>query len=62
MFYIGIANILYTSTWKVFGIWCSRRTENIIWTDRARNEEMLHRVKDERNILHTAKKKKKLRV
>jgi hypothetical protein len=35
--------------------------EKISWTDGLRNEEVLHRVKDERNIvhkLHTIKKKK----
>jgi predicted small metal-binding protein len=26
--------------------------EKISWTDRARNEEVLHRVKEHRNILH----------
>jgi hypothetical protein len=30
----------------------------ISWTDRVRNEEVLHRVKEERNILHTIKRKK----
>jgi len=30
----------------------------ISWTDRARNEEILHSVKKERNTLHTAKRKK----
>jgi hypothetical protein len=29
--------------------------ENISWTDRVRNEEVLHRVKEERNILHSKK-------
>ena len=28
------------------------------WTDRVRNEEVLHRVKEERNILHTIKRLK----
>jgi len=27
--------------------------EKISWTDHVRNEEVLHRVKEERNILHT---------
>jgi hypothetical protein len=27
--------------------------EKISWTDRVRNEEVLHRVKEERNIVHT---------
>jgi hypothetical protein len=32
--------------------------ETISWTDRVRNEEVLHRVKEERNILHTVKRRK----
>jgi hypothetical protein len=28
------------------------------WTDRVRNEEVLHRVKEERNIVHTKKRRK----
>jgi hypothetical protein len=35
-----------------------RRMENISWTDRVRNEDVLHRVKEERNILHTIKRRK----
>ena len=30
---------------------CWRRLEKIIWTDHVRNEEVLHLVKKERNIL-----------
>jgi hypothetical protein len=30
----------------------------ISWTDRVRNEEVLHRVKEERNIVHTIKRRK----
>jgi hypothetical protein len=29
---------------------------NISWIDRVRNDEILHRVQEERNILHTIKK------
>jgi hypothetical protein len=29
--------------------------DKISWTDRVRNEEVLHRVKEERNILHAVK-------
>jgi L-serine deaminase len=29
--------------------------EKISWTDRVRNEDVLHRVKEERNIVHTIK-------
>jgi hypothetical protein len=32
--------------------------EKISWTDRVRNEEMLHRVKEEWNIIHTVKRRK----
>jgi hypothetical protein len=39
------------------GMWCWRRMK-ISWTDRVRNEEVLHRVKEGRNILHTIKRRK----
>jgi hypothetical protein len=32
--------------------------EKISWTDRVRNEEVLHRVKEERNIVHIIKRRK----
>jgi hypothetical protein len=32
--------------------------DKIVWTDRVRNEEVLHGVKEERNILHTIKRRK----
>ena len=32
-------------------VWCWRRMEKISWTDRVRNEEVLRRVKGQRNIL-----------
>jgi hypothetical protein len=32
--------------------------DKISWTDRVRNEEVLHRVKEERNIVHTIKRRK----
>jgi hypothetical protein len=35
-----------------------RRVEKINWTDRVRNEEMLHGVKEEKNILRTIKIRK----
>ena len=37
-------------------MWCWRRMENISWTDCVRNEEVLHGVMEERNILRTIKK------
>ena len=41
-----------------FQMWCWRKNVKIIWTDQVRNEEVLHRVKEERNILHTIKIRK----
>jgi hypothetical protein len=32
--------------------------EKISWTDRVRNEEVLHRVTEQRNILHAVKRRK----
>jgi hypothetical protein len=32
--------------------------EKISWTDHARNEEVLHRVEEQRNILHGIRKQK----
>jgi len=39
-----------------FEIWCWERMEKISWTDRVRNEEVLLRVEEERNILHIVKR------
>jgi hypothetical protein len=39
-------------------MWCWRRMEKISWTDRVRNEEVLRRVKEERNIIHTTDRMK----
>jgi hypothetical protein len=41
-----------------FEMWCWRRMENISWTDHVRNEEVLLRVKEQRNILHEIRKRK----
>jgi hypothetical protein len=40
-----------------FQMWCWRVMEKISWTNRV-NNEVLHRVKGERNILHTVKRRK----
>ena len=37
-------------------MWCWRRMEKISWTDRVRNEEVLIRAKEQRNILHEISK------
>jgi hypothetical protein len=39
-------------------MWYWRRMEKISWTDRVRNEKVLHTVKEDRNILHTTKIRK----
>jgi hypothetical protein len=51
--------------WKVdhkylvsFEMWCWRRMEKTSWTDRVRNEEVLCRVREERDILCTIKRRK----
>ena len=41
-----------------FEMLCWRRMEKISWTDRVRNGEVLHRVKVDRNILHTVNRRK----
>jgi len=50
--------------WKVdqkhlesFEMCCWRRMETISWTDRVRNEEVLLRVKELKNILHEISKR-----
>ena len=35
-----------------FEMWCWRRMEKISWTDHVRNEEVLLRVNEQRNIIH----------
>jgi len=41
-----------------FEMWCWRRMEKISWTDHMRNEEVLLRVNEQRNILHEIRKRK----
>jgi hypothetical protein len=41
-----------------FEMWYWRRMEKISWTDRVNNEVVLRRVKEERNILHTIRRRK----
>jgi hypothetical protein len=41
-----------------FEMWCWRRMEKIFRTDHVRNEEVLLRVKEQRNILHEIIKRK----
>jgi hypothetical protein len=39
-------------------MWCWRRMKNIVQTDRVRNEEEIHRVKEKKNIIHTVNSRK----
>ena len=41
-----------------FEMWYWRRMEEISWTDHERNEEVLRRVNEQRNILHEIRKRK----
>jgi hypothetical protein len=41
-----------------FEMWCWRRMEKISWTGHVRNEDVLLRVKEQRNILHEIRKRK----
>jgi hypothetical protein len=41
-----------------FEVWYCRRMEKISWTDHVRKEEVLLRVKEQRNILHEISKGK----
>ena len=41
-----------------FEMWCWRRMEKISWTDHVRNEEVLLRVSEQRNIVHEIRKRK----
>jgi chorismate mutase len=41
-----------------FETWCWRQMGKISWTDHVREEEVLLRVKEQRNILHEISKQK----
>jgi len=49
---------VYQKQLESFEMWCWRRMEKISWTDHVRNEEVLLRVKEQRNILHETRKRK----
>ena len=66
--YIWCMALYGAETWKLraadqkylesFEVWCWRRMEKISWTDHVRNEEVLLRVNEQRNILHEIRKRK----
>ena len=43
---------------ECFEMWRWRRMEKVSWTDYMRNEEVVLRVKEQRNILHEISKRK----
>jgi len=49
---------VYRKHLESFEMWCWRRMGKISWTDHVRNEEVLLRVKEQRNILHEIRKRK----
>ena len=49
---------MYQKYLESFEMWCWRRMEKIGWTDHVRNEEVLIRVNEQRNILHEIRKRK----
>jgi hypothetical protein len=42
---------------EIFRMWCMRKMEYVSCTVRVENEEVILKVKEERNILHTIKRK-----
>ena len=66
--YIWIIALYGAETWTLravgqkhlesFEMWCWRKMEKISWTDHVINEELLFRVKEQRNILHEISKRK----
>ena len=48
---------VYEKYLESFEMWRWRKIEKISWTDHVRNEEVLYRVKGERHILQTMKKR-----
>ena len=67
-FYIWSIALYGAETWTLravdqkhlesFEMWCWRRMGKISWTDHVRNEDVLLRVKEQRNILHEIRKQK----
>ena len=43
-----LRKVIYQKYLRSFEMWCWRRIEKISWTDRVRNEEVLHRFKKKR--------------
>jgi hypothetical protein len=44
---------IYEKYLEIFEMWSWRSLEKISWADRVKNDKLSHRVKEERNIVHT---------
>jgi hypothetical protein len=55
---IGTVWGVYQKQQGRFEMWCWGKMVKISWTDHVRNEEVLLRVKEQRNILHEISKRK----
>jgi len=49
---------LNVSSSRIKYLWCGGRTEKISWTDRVKNEKVLHRVKEVSKIKDAIKRGK----
>jgi len=49
---------MYNRNLESFEMWCWRMMEKISWNDHVGNEEVLLRVKEQRNIPHETRKRK----
>ena len=56
--YIWSIALYGAETWTLRAMDQRRRMVKISWTDHARNEDVLLRVKEQRNILHEIRKRK----
>ena len=60
--FVGVTWVIYfiimQKCLESFEMWCWIRMEKISWTDHVRNEEVLLRVNEQRNILHEIRKRK----
>jgi hypothetical protein len=54
---LKLGHLKNQSKLESFEMWCWRRKEKIGWTVHVKNEEVLCRVKEERNILHTVQRR-----
>ena len=57
-FVFGYTIIVDQKHLESFEMWCWKRMEKISWTDHVRNEDVLLRVKEQRNIIHEIRKRK----